>query len=242
MKITLALPLAATLALCPAVARANALTPDTTKAATPEALPSGAKVVSLDVQPAKVSISGKYETAQLVVTAKLADGATADVTRLAKYFVACDGVLAEVTPTGQVRPLRNGVGALVINSAGQKATIPITVADIVEAQPVDFIRDVNPVMTKLGCNAGTCHGAKDGKVGFKLSLRGYDPIYDVRSRSRMTSLRAGSTLLRRTIQPHASESHLGAVPHEGGQRTKTDAKTIIEILRAWIADGAKLES
>ena len=31
---------------------------------------------------------------------------------------------------------------------------------------------------KLGCNAGTCHGAQDGKNGFKLSLRGYDPLFD----------------------------------------------------------------
>ena len=45
----------------------------------------------------------------------------------------------------------------------------------------DFIRDVSPVIARLGCNAGTCHGAKEGKNGFKLSLRGYDPETDVRS-------------------------------------------------------------
>ena len=33
----------------------------------------------------------------------------------------------------------------------------------------------------MGCNAGTCHGAADGKNGFKLSLRGYDPLFDYRS-------------------------------------------------------------
>ena len=27
----------------------------------------------------------------------------------------------------------------------------------------------------MGCNSGTCHGSKDGKNGFKLSLRGYAP-------------------------------------------------------------------
>ena len=45
----------------------------------------------------------------------------------------------------------------------------------------DYVRDVMPVLSKLGCNAGTCHGAKEGKNGFKLSLRGYDPIFDVRA-------------------------------------------------------------
>ena len=49
------------------------------------------------------------------------------------------------------------------------------------AKEVDFVRDVKPVLAKVGCNAGTCHGAKEGKNGFKLSLRGYDAIYDHRA-------------------------------------------------------------
>ena len=32
-----------------------------------------------------------------------------------------------------------------------------------------------------GCNQGTCHGSKDGRNGFKLSLRGYDALYDIRA-------------------------------------------------------------
>ena len=35
-----------------------------------------------------------------------------------------------------------------------------------------------PILSKAGCNAGTCHGSAKGKNGFKLSLRGYDPDYD----------------------------------------------------------------
>src|SRR5262249_17846060 len=45
----------------------------------------------------------------------------------------------------------------------------------------DYVQDVAPVLSRLGCNAGTCHGSKEGKNGFKLSLRGYDPIHDVRA-------------------------------------------------------------
>ena len=37
------------------------------------------------------------------------------------------------------------------------------------------------MLSKLGCNQGTCHGSAQGKNGFKLSLRGYDPIFDVRA-------------------------------------------------------------
>src|SRR5262249_25957327 len=41
-----------------------------------------------------------------------------------------------------------------------------------------FINDVEPVLTKQGCNMGTCHGAGSGKGGFRLTLRGYDPDLD----------------------------------------------------------------
>ncbi|MFM7077329.1 MAG: S-layer protein, partial [Planctomycetaceae bacterium] len=41
-----------------------------------------------------------------------------------------------------------------------------------------FDLDVVPVLSKLGCNSGGCHGALAGKGGFRLSLFGYDPAAD----------------------------------------------------------------
>lgn len=205
-------------------------------AAVVEALPPGAQVVALEVQPAKVLLAGRHDGAQLVVTAKLADGATADATRLAGYRLTGDCV--EVSKSGRLAARVNGAGSLAIEVAGQRAVVPVEVAGVVENQAVDFIRDVNPVMTRLGCNAGTCHGAKDGKFGFKLSLRGYDPIFDVRS---LKDDLAGRRL--NVASPDDSLMLLkatGGVPHEGGQRTKLGEK-YYEILRAWIADGAKLD-
>jgi hypothetical protein len=224
------------LALGAASAWANALTPEMAKTAAPEALPPGAQVLALEVQPAKISLSGNYEAAQVIVTARLASGDTVDVTRLAALKV--DGGAAQVTSGGQVKPLHNGTGALQAEIAGKTASAQVLVADMVDKQTVDFIRDVNPVMTKLGCNAGTCHGAKEGKYGFKLSLRGYDPIFDVRS---LKDDLAGRRL--NVASPDDSLMLLKAtagVPHEGGQRTKLGEK-YYEILRSWIADGAKLD-
>src|SRR5213083_2630271 len=43
---------------------------------------------------------------------------------------------------------------------------------------VSFRNDVMAVLSKAGCSAGTCHGNKNGKGGFKLSLRGQDPEAD----------------------------------------------------------------
>src|SRR5690349_16279382 len=43
---------------------------------------------------------------------------------------------------------------------------------------ITFLRDVAPILNKVGCTSGPCHGAAKGKNGFKLSLRGYDPQFD----------------------------------------------------------------
>ncbi|HEY2341694.1 MAG TPA: hypothetical protein VGH90_01635, partial [Chthoniobacteraceae bacterium] len=215
---------------------ANALTPEMAKAAEAESLPTGAEIVGLTLQPEKVVLTGKFEAAQLVVTAKLASGDSADVTRMAKLSV--EGGVAEVTPAGQIKPLANGAGSLHAKIAGKSVTAPLEVTQIQDSQSVDFIRDVGPVITHLGCNAGTCHGAKEGKFGFKLSLRGYDPIFDVRS---LEDDLAGRRL--NVASPDDSLMLLkatAAVPHEGGLRTKIGEK-YYEILRTWIADGAKLD-
>jgi hypothetical protein len=46
------------------------------------------------------------------------------------------------------------------------------------AADVSFARDVMAVLSKAGCNLGTCHGNQNGKGGFKLSLRGENPAAD----------------------------------------------------------------
>src|SRR5213078_1503901 len=95
---------------------------------------------------------------------------------------------------------------------------------------VSFQNDVMAVISKAGCNAGTCHGNKNGKGGFKLSLRGQDPEADYRTLTRdLFSLRVNPlepeqslVLLKPTTQ----------VSHQGGLRF---AKTSEEyrIVRAW---------
>lgn len=47
-----------------------------------------------------------------------------------------------------------------------------------EEATVDFRNDLVPVFTKVGCNAGACHGAALGRGGFKLSLYGGNPLAD----------------------------------------------------------------
>src|SRR5258707_4574817 len=47
------------------------------------------------------------------------------------------------------------------------------------AEPaVDFRNDIEPILTKTGCNAGGCHGKASGQNGFKLSLFAFEPKFD----------------------------------------------------------------
>ena len=103
---------------------------------------------------------------QLLVTAELADGSRVDATRLARFNV--DPKVGAVSPAGLASPTGNGRTALEASLGGRTASATLEVVNHDPAAKVDFLRDVNPVLSQLGCSSGPCHGAKDGKAGFKL--------------------------------------------------------------------------
>jgi hypothetical protein len=171
------------------------------------------------------------------VTGKLDTGDLVDVTRLAKAELPGD--LAEFSKSGLVRPKGDGEGTLKLEFGDQKAEIPVKITGQKEANQLDFVHDVAPVLSRLGCNAGTCHGSAQGKNGFKLSLRGYDPLFDVRAFTQELASRRANV-----ASPDDSLMLLkptGAVPHVGGQLFR-EGDPSYEILRNWIAAGAKLNT
>ncbi len=198
-----------------------------------EQLPQGAKLVAIDLQPKSIEFRGPFDYVQLLVTGKLESGETPDITRIVKLEASTDSV--RFAPTGLVQPKSDGEGTLTITLAGQTATIPYKVSGQKVLAKVDFVHDVNPVLSKLGCNQGTCHGSAKGKNGFKLSLRGYDPIFDIRALT--------DDLAARRINPASPDDSMmllkaaGTVPHMGGQLTK-DGDAAYEIIRNWIHNGA----
>jgi len=220
-------------------------------AAAAETLPAGAKVVGLEIHPAQIHFGSRNEYAQLLVIAKLESGEVMDVTRMAKLEVvrvnhenqadqgqAKAADLIAVSPRGICRPVAEGNGRVVATIGGQTAEIPLEITGLANGYRADFIRDVSPVIAKAGCNNGTCHGAKEGKNGFKLSLRGYDPETDVRAltddlASRRVNLASpdDSLMLLKAV---------AEVPHEGGRRMTMDSP-YYQILRQWILNGANLD-
>lgn len=104
----------------------------------------------------------------------------------------------------------------------------------VDADDVSFDHDVMAVLSKAGCNLGTCHGNARGKGGFQISLRGQDPERDF-------AVLTHDWLGRRTNSSDPDRSLLLLKPtmqvaHEGGRRFEQDSDEY-RILRAWIAAG-----
>src|SRR5947209_11089274 len=98
-----------------------------------------------------------------------------------------------------------------------------------------FRNHVQPVLAKMGCSSGACHGAAAGQNGFKLSLRGYDDEGDYLTLTR-------HALGRRIIPSEPGRSLMllkptGAVTHKGGKRFEVDSVEY-RILSEWIAQGA----
>jgi hypothetical protein len=101
----------------------------------------------------------------------------------------------------------------------------------------DFGRHVTPVLYKLGCSAGGCHGAFAGKGGFRLSLFAGQPDPDY------PNVRGPFGRRIDTLHPEKSLLLLkptGAVPHGGGVRLRPGSSEY-ELLRAWIASGARYD-
>lgn len=118
--------------------------------------------------------------------------------------------------------------------------LPAIAADVAPAQQsaahhIAFSTDVVPVLTRLGCNSGGCHGKSTGQNGFKLSLLGYEPdadyvslVGEARGRRIFASAPERSLLLQKAI---------GAVPHGGGKRAEAGSAPW-RILAQWIEQGA----
>lgn len=111
-------------------------------------------------------------------------------------------------------------------------------ADELASEPL-FSRHVVPLFSRLGCNAGACHGAVKGQNGFRLSLFGADPTAD---HERIVREVGG-----RRLNTQAPDSSLlllkatGRSPHQGGRRMVVSGFEH-EIVRRWIVSGALLDT
>jgi hypothetical protein len=192
-----------------------------------------ADVKGLAIHPAKISLTGSDDAAQIIVTATLNDGRLADVTSDVQYAVA-DGRTAAVTSFGRVLPRANGTSEITATLGDKSIKLPLEAKNIGDNLPLNFTNQVVPVFTKLGCNSGGCHGKASGQNGFKLSLLGFEPEMDF-----INLVKEGRGRRLFPANPDASlflMKATGKSPHGGGKKMDPDSDEY-RLVRRWIASG-----
>jgi hypothetical protein len=171
---------------------------------------------------------------QVVVTGRFAGGRVRDLTHEVKYAVEPAGVI-EVEPSGFVVPKADGKAVLKASvPGGPAASVEIVVERFNDPPPLSFPNHITPLFTKLGCNAGGCHGKSGGQNGFRLSLLGFEPPDDYEYLVKES--------FGRRLLPSAPEHSLlllkgtGLLPHGGGERLRKDSHDYRLLLR-WIRQG-----
>ena len=180
------------------------------------------------------TLIGQNARKQLLVTGVYSSGQRHDLTHDVTYSVDAPAVLS-VDAEGLVIPLTDGTATITAKFAsGQSTTLALTTSRCAEELPVNFENEIVPVFTKLGCNAGGCHGKADGQNGFKLSLLGFYPkedyeylVYEDRGRRVFPADPDFSLLLQKPGN---------ILPHGGGQRMSPGSYEW-ELVARWIRQG-----
>jgi hypothetical protein len=184
-------------------------------------------------EPSAAKLDGPRSQQTLIVTALYEGDSARDLTRVSE-FISEDPQVATVSSAGVITPQASGTTNVVVKVAGKEFRVPVTVQDMDKPAPVEFVNHVTAVLSKAGCSMGACHGSPSGKNGFRLSLRGYDPVLDLETLSK-------EVFGRRTNRLTPDESLIlrkpvGRVPHEGGVRMAINSPEY-QLLRDWIAQG-----
>lgn len=195
--------------------------------------PAAPKVVRLTLLPPAVALHGPIATQRLLVMGTLADGRQVDLTAQAKLTTSAPKVIG--VGGGKVSARSNGKGVLAARYGGKVAKVHVSVSGADRPVSYSFRNEVVPVLARLGCSQGTCHGANSGKGGFKLSLRGYAPELDFLS---ITREQAGRRISREAPeQSLLLRKALMEVPHGGGKPLEKGSPEYYTLL-GWIMQGA----
>lgn len=191
-------------------------------------------LTQLDINTSTIEFNGVDDSFQLVVTATHQDAGISDQTGNADYRVSDPEVVA-VSDTGFITPIANGQCEVIVESHGKSARMSVRVQDLENPTPINFANEIIPVLTKLGCNNGGCHGKADGQNGFKLSLLGFDAdedyeaiVHEARGRRIELASPAHGLLI---LKPTGQLGHGGGKPLEIGSPD-------YQLLTRWISSGA----
>lgn len=188
---------------------------------------------AIEVFPSAIKLGGPRDRQSLVVRSTDATGVTHD--RTGEANMTPENAAIVRIEGNRVVPLADGETMLVVRFGDAAQRVPIVVSGMATTRALEFRRDIMPVLSKAGCNGGSCHGTARGQDGFHLSLFGYDPDRDYEAITRELpgrrinfALPAESLLLTKATN---------AVPHTGGKRFDVSDSEYAALLE-WLRGGS----
>src|SRR5579871_1974172 len=172
------------------------------------------------IEPAQVTLTGPKAAQRLLVLETKSGEVVGDRTRKAK-FTSSNPQVASVDDAGRVRAVGDGEAVIIATDGSTRASANVRVEKTREPFEWRFATHVEPLLTRLGCNSGACHGALAGKGGFKLSLRAYDPTTDYFNIVKQDGGRRVE--LAEPARSLVLTKPSGAISHKGGVRFATDS-------------------
>ena len=197
-----------------------------------------ADLKSIEVYPPKVQLRSTRHHQKLIVTGFFPGGLVRDVSPIAN-ITSEDPRIVDVDGGQNIRAVSDGKTTLVVRVGSQEALVSVDVAETDKNTPISFHLETLAALSKQSCSSGACHGSPQGKNGFRLSLRAYDPSVDQLSLIREEFGRRANPL-----GPEESlllKKPLMQVAHGGGKRlSRMDLN--YTVLRDWIAEGCQVDS
>ena len=203
------------------------------------------RILDVQIEPPEVTLTNADQSVQYLVTLKMSDGTLRDGTRQAEYktqLAEGSGSADSVAEVERGRLVPKGDGAVMVvatvldpvTKQPVGASAKATIQNFAVERELHFVNDIEPILTKTGCNAGGCHGKASGQNGFKLSLFAFEPKFDYDA---LVNEAHG----RRVFPASPEESLLlkkatGAIVHGGGTRFDEHSEAY-KMLSRWIAQG-----
>ena len=193
---------------------------------------------SLSAATGSILIKSPTDRSQLLLSDKVVDNESGrtydlDATRKAQYLVA-NPAIVRIDDRGGVVGLADGKTQVTVKNGSLVKVYDVQVTGVSKPVESTFETDVQPILTRLGCNSGPCHGKQRGQNGFQLSLFGFDTDFDFNAVA--TENRGRRVFLASPENSLLLMKATAALPHGGGKRLDPSSPYYATIL-SWIRAG-----
>src|SRR5882724_9516846 len=113
-------------------------------------------VRKIRLEPSQITLQDGRDVRKVLVLGETDAKGTVDLT--ARAVFKSDSPVINIDAQGYLAARTIGQAVVTVTAAGKQAKLLVRAVSGTFPQ-VGFVRDVMPILSKVGCNAGTCHGS-----------------------------------------------------------------------------------